>query len=237
LFWSHGVDCVGVSNATPLTDRETYFSELPEPESPYAVFYGRGNWAPVDYYKGRGEYRTFDFSAANLARKYGPDWRSEHADMAHRRLRSWGMNTIANWSDRDIYQQRKTPYVTTISAGSRTIEGSEGYWGKFFDVFDPDFRRSLGRAMESRKAVPSMIPGASVFLFTTNYRGAMIPRCRWRYWPVRPISPPSRRLSKCSRKNIPPSTHSIRRGRHAMLRGRRCLTVPGSPTKKKPATT
>jgi hypothetical protein len=151
LFWSHGVDCVGVSNATPLTDRETYFSELPEPESPYAVFYGRGNWAPVDYYKGRGEYRTFDFSAANLARKYGPDWRSEHADMAHRRLRSWGMNTIANWSDRDIYQQRKTPYVTTISAGSRTIEGSEGYWGKFFDVFDPDFRRSLGRAMESQK--------------------------------------------------------------------------------------
>jgi len=151
LFWSHGVDCVGVSNATPLTDRETYFAELPEPESPYAAFYGRGNWAPVDYYKGRGEYRTFDFSAANLARKYGSDWRDEHARIAHRRLRSWAMNTIANWSDRDIYQLRKTPYVTTISAESRAIEGSEGYWGKFFDVFDPDFRRSLNRALESQK--------------------------------------------------------------------------------------
>ena len=151
LFWSHGSDCVGVSNITPLTDREAYFAELPKEDEPLGRFYGRGNWAPVDYYKGRGEYRTFDFSAANLSRKYGSDWRGEHARLAHRRLRSWGMNTIANWSDADIYQLRKTPYVTTISAGSRVIEGSEGYWGKFFDVFDPAFRRSLRQSLESQK--------------------------------------------------------------------------------------
>jgi hypothetical protein len=151
LFWSHGADCVGVSNITPLTDREAYFAELPKEDEPLGRFYGRGNWAPVDYYKGRGEYRTFDFSAANLFRKYGDDWRSEHARLAHRRLRGWGMNTIANWSDSDIYQLRKTPYVTTISAGSRAIEGSEGYWGKFFDVFDPAFRQSLRRSLESQK--------------------------------------------------------------------------------------
>ena len=151
LFWSHGADCVGVSNITPLTDREAYFSELPKEDEPLGRFYGRGNWAPVDYYKGRGEYRTFDFSAANLFRKYGDDWRSDHARLAHRRLRGWGMNTIANWSDGDIYQLRKTPYVTTISAGSRVIEGSEGYWGKFFDVFDPAFRQSLRRSLDSQK--------------------------------------------------------------------------------------
>ena len=44
LFWSHGVDCVGYSQgATPITDREFYFAELPAKDSPLARFYGRGS--------------------------------------------------------------------------------------------------------------------------------------------------------------------------------------------------
>jgi len=31
------------------------------------------------------------------------------------------------------------------------IEGSEGYWGKFPDVFDTSFQESLRRAMQSKK--------------------------------------------------------------------------------------
>jgi len=150
LFWSHGTDCVGSSNATPINDREHYFSSLPEDGSEFAQFYAGGSWAPHGYYKG-SSYKTYDFSRANFLRKYGKDWATSFAEITHRRLKSWGMNTIANWSDRDIYLMRKTPYVCTISYSAKTLEGSEGYWGKFFDVFDPSFREALRRRLESEK--------------------------------------------------------------------------------------
>ena len=104
LFWSHGIDCVGSANAvTPITDRENWFADLPSSDSPLAIFYGEGNWAPHNYYEGRGTYKTFNFTAANLLRKYGERWQNDFNRLAHRRLRSWGMNTIANWSDAGVY--------------------------------------------------------------------------------------------------------------------------------------
>jgi hypothetical protein len=78
-------------------------------------------------------------------RKYGQDWERLSAEITHRRVRSWGLNTIANWSDSNIYLMCKTPYVCTVSSSARKIEGSEGYWGKFNDVFDPGFRENLRR--------------------------------------------------------------------------------------------
>jgi hypothetical protein len=151
LFWSHGTDCVGSGNSTPITDRENYFRNLPETDSPFGKFYGGGSWAPHGYYKDHSPYKTYDFSRANFLRKYGEDWAAAFAEVTHKRLRSWGMNTIANWSDRDIYLMRKTPYVCTISYSAKTLEGSEGYWGKFFDVFDPSFRQALRQRLESEK--------------------------------------------------------------------------------------
>ena len=80
-------------------------------------------------------------------RKYGPDWRARDAERTHQRLRSWGMNTIANWSDPKIYLTRKTPYVCTVHFGGKMLEGSQGYWGKFRDVFDPDFAVAVRKGM------------------------------------------------------------------------------------------
>ncbi len=151
LFWSHGSDCVNSNISTPISLRENYFRALPAKDSSFGPFYGRANWAPVGYYKDHLPYDTFDFGAANLLRKYGPQWQTTFADLAHQRLRSWGMNTIANWSDGRIYRMKKTPYTATISFGSREIEGSEGYWGKFHDVFDPSFVANLDRAVAQHK--------------------------------------------------------------------------------------
>ena len=145
LFWSHGIDCVRDGNPTPITDREHYYKDLPDPDSPLAPFYGRGFRAPHGYYSTHSPYRTYDFTCANLLRKYGQDWGRASAEIIHRRLRSWGLNTIANWSDSNIYLTRKTPYVCTVGSSARKIEGSEGYWGKFNDVFDPAFRENLRR--------------------------------------------------------------------------------------------
>ena len=151
LFWSHGIDCVRSANATPITDREHYYRNLPEADSPFVKFYGTGSWAPHGYYKDHSPYKTYDFSQANFLRKYGRNWEEALAEITHRRLKSWGMNTIANWSDSNIYLMRKTPYVCTVSYSAKRLEGSEGYWGKFYDVFDPSFRQALQRQLASEK--------------------------------------------------------------------------------------
>jgi hypothetical protein len=154
LFWSHGIDCVRAENSTPTTDREDWFAALPAKSGELGRFYGRGNWAPHGYYQGKS-YETFNFTGANLRRKYGDDWNRASAGEVHVRLRSWGMNTIGNWSDASIISLRKTPYVATVHVGGRVIESSEGYWGKFSDPFDASFARSAreGMAAERRRAV------------------------------------------------------------------------------------
>jgi len=151
LFWSHGSDCVRATTAhTPITDREHYFADMPARDSPFGQFYGKADWAPHGYYQGK-QYETYNFTGANLLRKYGDDWRKRSAALAHRRLRSWGMNTIANWSDPGIYLQRKTTYTVNIRAGGRKIEGSQGYWGRFPDPFDPGFKATLQESLQQEK--------------------------------------------------------------------------------------
>jgi len=151
LFWSHGIDCVHSADATPITDRESYFRDLPAPDSPLAQFYGRGSWAPHGYYSEHSPYKTYDFSRANLLRRYGEDFETTFADITHRRLESWGVNTIANWSDPGVYLLRLTPYVGTIHFEARTLEGSQGYWGKFYDVFDVSFQDNLRKRLEAER--------------------------------------------------------------------------------------
>ena len=151
LFWSHGTDCVRWSTGyTPITDRKHWFRDLPATDPPFGQFYGKGAWAPHGYYEGR-RYETYNFTGSNLLRKYGDGWREQFSDLCHQRLRSWGMNTIANWSDSGIYLQRKTPYVVSIHVGHKSIEGSSGYWGKFPDPFDPGFRESLEKRLSNER--------------------------------------------------------------------------------------
>ncbi len=68
------------------------------------------------------------------------------------------MNTIGNWSAREVCRLRKTPYVATVQSGRRPIEGSAGYWGKFPDPFHPDFERSVRRHMEAEKGTTAGDP-------------------------------------------------------------------------------
>ena len=147
LFWSHGIDCVNTwSGSTPISDREHYFKKLPGEE-----FLGWENWAPHGYYAAKGRYRSANFRSVNLKRKYGSDWKKAYTDITHRRVRSWGMNTIANWAESTIYLERRTPYVVAIHCGGPVIEGSMGYWKKFPDPFDPGCRQALRGRLEKER--------------------------------------------------------------------------------------
>jgi hypothetical protein len=113
-------------------------------------FLSRG-YALKGHYAGRSP-SCFSFGGANLARKYGADWKTVYPEVIHRRLRGWGLNTIANWSDEATRLMRRTPYTDAVgSRGAKNIEGSEGYWGKFPDVFDTSFAESLRRSMAAKK--------------------------------------------------------------------------------------
>lgn len=151
LFWSHGIDCVRMMDATAIEERESWFENPPWLEPELAEFVVPSAYALKGHYAGRSP-KCFSFAAANLRRKYGPEWKQVYPEVIHLRLRSWGLNTIANWSDLGVALLRRTPYTDTVgSRGGRMLEGSEGYWGKFPDVFDPAFAAGLRRQMEGKR--------------------------------------------------------------------------------------
>jgi hypothetical protein len=150
LFFSHGIDCVRALDSTPVEERDNWFADFPGRQLEFAAFRSHG-FALKGHYAGRSP-ECFSFVGANLFRKYGPNWHDQYARLIHQRLRSWGLNTIANWSDDSTRRLRLTPYTDSIGSGhTQPIAGSEGYWGKFPDVFDPEFAENLRHAMAAKR--------------------------------------------------------------------------------------
>ncbi len=121
LFWSHGITCVGMTVTTSVKNREHFYATLPQGAS------GAGRWNSMD-----------DI----IKKKYDGDW-IHYFDLAHVRLRSWGLNTIGNWSDGKVSckQRRRTPYVLAVHYGGPKLK--EG----FPDVANPGFRAALAEVL------------------------------------------------------------------------------------------
>jgi len=141
LFFSNGIDCVGQRDSTPIDERESWFADFPGNLPQFAEFMGKAQGL-IGHYAGK-RVQAFSFASANLKRKYGQDWAKTYVDVVHRRLRSWGINTIGNWSNQEIELADRTPYVTSVWMDSPKIDGSKGWWGKFKDVFAPQFATEL----------------------------------------------------------------------------------------------
>lgn len=170
LFWSWGVMRVSASSAmtpmngdigkphrgVPIPDRDVFFTDLPpEPGAKNATAFSKF-WTTRDellypFFEARGETRIYDFSSANLYRKYGEGYYDAFADIVHRRLRSWGVNTLSSSSDIAICLKDKTPYVERLERQSRPIEASYGEWWKFRDPWDETFKTSVRQLLEERK--------------------------------------------------------------------------------------
>ena len=156
LFWSDGVVRVTTSCAvTPISgkdlpSRRFYFEGLPEPGSPEEQFYHTHDLLLKPYYTARGIDSTFDFSSANAYRKYGPDYLNVYAERAHERLRSWGLNTVANSSDKAICLMDRTPYTDRLEIRSKLIPDTGGWW-QVPDPFDPSFRAEIVRQLTQER--------------------------------------------------------------------------------------
>lgn len=150
LYWAHGVVRVTPSCAvTPLDNRHDFFEWLPKDTSDQLFkFYYTNDELLKAYYVARGEKETYDFSRANICRKYGDDYYNKYAIRCHERLKSWGMNLIANSSDKAICLMDKTPYNDRVDLGA-PVEGFPKWpefkgsnlwcWWQFIDPFDPLF--------------------------------------------------------------------------------------------------
>jgi hypothetical protein len=143
LFWSSGITCVRVNAATIVADREACFEWLPAAGDPFAAFYS-----------GRGRGRSFDFFAANLLRKYGPDHPQRFFESAVRRLPSWGLNTLGCWSSPEAARLGRVPFTLAVNSPGApafvaTSHMKAGLEKKkpFFDPFDPGFAKGLDRDM------------------------------------------------------------------------------------------
>jgi len=150
LFFSVGVDCVGTWERTFVEQREAWFEWLPAADDPvFGRFFETvsGAHSMADPVGGKG--RTFSFYNANLRRRYGDDWPAAWRTMAYQRLRSWGFNTVANWSQQDVLDQSPMPFVGSlgVSGAFRRIEGGTGYWAKMVDVFDPAYALAVAACL------------------------------------------------------------------------------------------
>ncbi|MGN6556015.1 MAG: hypothetical protein ACTHLW_20090, partial [Verrucomicrobiota bacterium] len=127
LFWSHGVTGVGVASSTSVKGRRNFFSELPPAEP--------------------GESGSVSFYRANLKLKYGSDLDSILPALTHQRLQSWGLNTMASWSDSELTRLDQTPYTRTLGIGAPKL--APGL--KLPDPFDPAFAANARQAFEAER--------------------------------------------------------------------------------------
>lgn len=163
LFWSYGITGVGFGgDLTPITDRTDWFASLPAQHGPFGQFYHSGHGATSQYYKDR-DWLGLDIQRVNLLRKYGTDYEHQVAEVAHARLRSWGFNTIGNWSAPEVYGLRQTPYTVPIHYDSVMIRFNMP------DVYDPGWEPAV-RARMAQEAHTTANDPWNIGYFIDNER-------------------------------------------------------------------
>jgi hypothetical protein len=133
LFFSTGSCGIGPrSELSRIQGREYIFDTLP-PAGLTAMNQRPGNQvnqpatAPAGQQTGAQQTQTTatpnqparrggsSFYTWNLTRRYGMDWSPKWIDMTVRRMQSWGINTVGNWSDGSLGNSHRITYVATVS--------------------------------------------------------------------------------------------------------------------------
>jgi hypothetical protein len=141
LFFSTSSTGIGSGGGDArMAGREDYVMALP----------------PVDGVSSPGRRMPAGFYGWNLARRHGAESNSKWIDLAIRRLESWGLNTIGNWSDPRLWDTHKKAYVVNLRGwGMET-----GFMG-MPDVFSEEFPKLVEKAAaeqcEPRKNDPYLL--------------------------------------------------------------------------------
>lgn len=142
LFWSFGVNTVGIEFAaqTPTERDPAVFQYLPAEDDPqFGQFHVKLD--VEENFLAKVDVPHYDFTAANLYRKYGADWKQAQIDNDIRRLHTAKINTIGAWSDAGIIKRREVPYVAMLHYVYPEAAP------KLPDPFDPETRMGLQTAL------------------------------------------------------------------------------------------
>lgn len=123
-FYSIGLNCVNPGDDCNLTGIEELCEELPPRDS----LIGRAGWKQREHY--------FSFHEANLARAFGENWYECWQKLTSTRLKNWGFNTIACWSDLKNARASRMPYTYICHSFPNT---QKKLWRDFPDVFAPEY--------------------------------------------------------------------------------------------------
>jgi hypothetical protein len=162
LYWSYGPTGVGFGgDLTPITDRQQWFKSLPD-RAKWTDAFKSHRGATYMYYKDR-QWEGYDVGLVNLQLKYGPEYRSIVANLSHDRLRSWGFNSIGNWSAPEVYMLHRTPYTVAIHYDAKLIHY------RMPDIYHPDWERSVRARMEQERGPTNEDPW-NIGYFVDNER-------------------------------------------------------------------
>jgi hypothetical protein len=130
LFFSSGVNGVGIASGTRVQGREDLFAALPPPDLLPPPPGGRRAGGAFG-----GSFYTW-----NLHRRLGEDWRREWAQLTTKRLQAWGLNSIHYWGPRNQEpgMEPRVPYAQML----RGWQMEQAIMG-MPDVYSVDFERRV----------------------------------------------------------------------------------------------
>jgi hypothetical protein len=136
LFYSAGSTGIrSRSDMARLKGREYIFAALPKSSDIGVTTESAGSSDPSLY-------------TWNLFRRYGSDWIPRWKEMTEKRMESWGLNTVANWSDNKLFDKDpKKAYV--LSIGGWGLE--TGHMG-MPDVYREGYAELVDKAAERQCA-------------------------------------------------------------------------------------
>ncbi len=135
-FFSLGMNLVGCQHdsfATDIAGREYLFQQLPPPGAAW-----------------RKPGSVVSFYVANIMKRYGEGWEKKWQHRTVARLKRWGFNTVANWSDPELARSSRLPYVMPL-LGWETRKMFPFPWN-FPDVFSTEFEENVDAAAKHQVA-------------------------------------------------------------------------------------
>lgn len=132
LFYSSGSCCIeSRTDFSRISGREYLFTALPP----------SGELTLPNHTSRKGNNTSF--YNWNLSRRFGSDWYKKWIDLTIRRMDSWGINTVGNWSDATLGSTHRKAFVATLDGwGIET-----GIMG-MPDVYAADYAAKVREAAE-----------------------------------------------------------------------------------------
>jgi hypothetical protein len=130
LFWSAGIDSMGIGASTPVAGREQLFAAMPPRPGAFYVW--------------------------NVERRFGSDWLPKWVDLTLARMTAWGFNTVGNWSDVRLGAAGRVPYVVT-TRGWGIESGPMGLADVYAPDFAERVEQAAARQCDGHKDDPYLL--------------------------------------------------------------------------------